>query len=62
MVMNLATRAREIYKSSKVGEKRHILNFLFSNLEMKNRKAILTLREPFDKLVAVSDHPMCRKR
>lgn len=42
-------------------EKRQILNFLFSNLEMRDKKATLTLREPFDKLVAVSDHPLCRK-
>lgn len=61
-VLDLAKRAKEIYESSKVEEKRQLLNFLFSNLEMKDKKAILTLREPFDKLVAVSDHPMCRKR
>ena len=61
-VLDLAKRAKEIYESSKVDEKRQILNFLFSNLEMKDKKAIITLREPFDKLVAVSDHPKCRKR
>lgn len=61
-VLDLAKRAKEIYESSKVEEKRQILNFLFSNLEMKDKKAILTLREPFDKLVAVSDHPKCRRR
>lgn len=42
--------AKEIYESSKVDEKREILNFLFSNLEMKDKKAIITMREPFDKL------------
>lgn len=61
-VLDLAKRAKEIYESSKVNEKRQILNFLFSNLEMKDKKAIITLREPFDKLVAVSDHPKCRRR
>ena len=61
-VLDLAKRAKEIYESSKVEEKRQILNFVFSNLEMKNKKAILTPREPFDKLIAVSDHSMCRKR
>ncbi|MEI8328402.1 MAG: hypothetical protein WCG14_00140 [Chlamydiia bacterium] len=59
-VLDLAKRAKEIYESSKVDEKRQILNFLFSNLEIKDKKAIITLREPFDKLLAVSDHPMCR--
>lgn len=52
---------KECHESSKVDERRHILNFLFSNLEMKDKKAIITLREPFDKLVAVSDHPKCRE-
>ena len=61
-ILNLAKRAKDIYESSKVEEKRQILRFLFSNLEMKNKKAIITLREPFDKLIAVSDHPRCRKR
>jgi hypothetical protein len=61
-VLDLAKRAKAIYESSKVDEKRQILNFLFSNLEMRDKKAIITLREPFDKLVAVSDHPKCRKR
>lgn len=56
-VLDLAKRAKEIYESSKVDEKRQILNFLFSNLEMRDKKAIITLREPFDKLIAVSDHP-----
>ena len=53
-VLDLAKRAKEIYESSKVDEK--ILNFVFLNLKMKDIKAIITLREPFDKLVAVSDH------
>jgi len=55
------TWARGIYESSKVEEKRQILNFVFSNLEIKDKKAIITLREPFDKLIAVSDHPRCRE-
>ena len=62
MVLDLAKRAKQIYESSKVEEKRQILNFLFSNLEMRDKKAIITLREPFDKLVAVSDRPMYRRR
>lgn len=61
-VLDLAKRAKEIYESLKADEKRQILNFLFSNLEMKDKKAIITLLEPFDKLTAVSDHPMCQKR
>lgn len=36
--------------------------FLIFELEMKEKKAIITLREPFDRLVAVSDHSMCWRR
>ncbi|NGX26226.1 MAG: hypothetical protein K940chlam6_00141 [Chlamydiae bacterium] len=61
-VLDLTKSAREIYESSKVEEKRQILNFVFSNLEMKDKKPIITLRESFDKLLAVSDRPTYRKR
>ena len=37
--VRLAKRAKEIYESSKVDEKRQILDFLFSNLEMKGEKS-----------------------
>ncbi len=62
IVLNLAQLTRELYEGSKVEEKRQILNFLFSNLKMKAKKAIITLHEPFDRLIAVSDHPKCRRR
>jgi hypothetical protein len=47
-VLDLAKRAKEIYESSKVDEKRQILNFLFSNLEMNDKKAVVILNEPFN--------------
>ena len=46
-VLDLTKRTKEIYGSSKVDENRQILNFLFSNLEMRDKKAIITLLEPF---------------
>lgn len=60
-VLDLTKQAKEIYENSKI-EERQILNFLFSNLEMKDKKGIITLRQPFDKLIAVSDHPKYWKR
>ena len=60
-VLDLAKRAKEFYESSKLDEKRQILNFLFSNMEMKDKMAIITLHEPFDKLVAVLDLPIYRE-
>ncbi len=35
MVMNLATRGREIFESSEVDEKRQLLDLVFQNLQMK---------------------------
>ena len=41
-------------KVRKVDEKRQIPNFLFSHLEMKDKKAVITLRLAVRRLVAVS--------
>jgi hypothetical protein len=44
---NPASRARDIFESSEVDEKRQLLNFVFQNLELKEKKLSVTLREPF---------------
>lgn len=46
-VLSLASRARELFESSEVEEKRQLLNFVFQNLELKDKKLSVTLREPF---------------
>jgi site-specific DNA recombinase len=46
-VLSLASRARDIFESSEVDEKRQLLNFVFQNLELKDKKLSVTLREPF---------------
>jgi hypothetical protein len=46
-VLSLASRVRDIFESSEVDEKRQLLNFLFQNLELKEKKLSVTLREPF---------------
>ena len=45
MVLSLARRAREIFESSEVEEKRQLLNFVFQNLELKEKKLSVTLCE-----------------
>ncbi len=47
MVLSLAISFREIFESSKVKEKRQLLNFAFQNFELKDKKPSITLREPF---------------
>ena len=46
MILSLAQRSREIFESSEVDEKRQLLNFVFQNLELKDKKLFVTLREP----------------
>lgn len=46
-VLSLASRARDVFESSEVDEKRQLLNFIFQNLELKEKKLSVTLREPF---------------
>jgi len=36
MVMNLVSRAREIFESSEVDEKRQLLDLVFQNLQLKD--------------------------
>ena len=47
MVLSLARRSTEIFESSEVEEDRQLLNFVFQNLELKDKKLSVTLREPF---------------
>ena len=42
MVMNLAARAREIFESSEVNEKRQLLNLVCQNLKLDGKKPIHT--------------------
>ena len=39
MVLSLANRARDIFESSVVDEKRQLLNFVFQNLELKRKSS-----------------------
>ena len=58
MVMNLAARAREIFESSEVEEKRQLLNFVFQNLKLDGKNLSIDTCEPFTTLV---DYKQCPK-
>jgi len=47
-VLNLAKRAKEIFVSSEVEEKRQLLNFLLQNLTLDGKKLNFELKTPFD--------------
>ena len=57
MVMNLATRAREIFESSEVDEKRQLLNFVFQNLKLDGKNLSIDTCEPFTTLVDYKKSP-----
>lgn len=59
MVLSLAQRSREIFESSEVEEKRQLLNFVFQNLELKDKKLSVTLREPFKIIKDTSQLEKC---
>lgn len=57
MVMNLAARAREIFESSEVDEKRQLLNFVFQNLKLDGKNLSIQTCEPFTTLVDYKKSP-----
>ena len=50
-VLDLASRALEIFESSEVTEKRAFLNFLLQNPVLSGRKLLFKLKSPFDVIV-----------
>ena len=58
MVMNLAARAREIFDSSEVDEKRQLLNLVFQNLKLDGKNLSIDTCEPFTTL---EDYKRCPK-
>jgi site-specific DNA recombinase len=51
LVMKLASRARELFESSEVDEKRQLLNFVFQNLQLKDLSLSVQVCEPFNMMM-----------
>lgn len=47
IVMNLAARAKEIFESSEVDEKRQLLNLVFQDLNLDGKNLLMHTCEPF---------------
>ncbi len=47
-LLDIVSRAYELFESSKVEQKRQLINFVLSNLQLKGKKLIFTVRKPFD--------------
>lgn len=53
-LLDISTRAFELYESSKLEQKRQLLNFMFSNLKLDGKKLVFNLKKPFDVLVGLT--------
>ena len=47
-LLNICSRAYELFASSKVEQKRQLINFLLSNLKLRDKPLEFELRKPFD--------------
>ncbi len=52
-ILSIAGRAREIFDSSEIDEKRQILNYLLQNPVVKDKKLYFTMKKPFDMLLNI---------
>jgi site-specific DNA recombinase len=55
VLLKVMSKAGNIFKSSKIEQKRMIINFLFSNLWLDGENITYKLNSPFDKLVNLAD-------
>jgi hypothetical protein len=50
-LISLASRAAELFERSKTEQKRQLLAFVFSNLQLRGKKLEFSMRSPFDLMV-----------
>lgn len=56
-VLNLARRAKEIFESSEVPEKRQFINYLIQNPTLNEKTLVFNLRSPFNLVLELSSSP-----
>ena len=57
--MDICSRAYELFEISKVGQKRQLINFVLSNLQLRGKTLEFELKKPFDVLVNIQN---CKNR
>ncbi len=50
-LFELSSRAAELFKVSKVDQKRELINFVLSNLKLKGRKLLYQVNQPFAAII-----------
>ena len=58
-LIDISLRAYELFESSEVEQKRQIINFVFTNLELRGKTLEFELKKPFDVLINLSN---CQNR
>ncbi len=50
-LISFASRAVDIFERSKTEQKRQLIGFVFSNLQLKGKRLSFSMRSPFDLMV-----------
>ncbi len=53
-LLDIASRANELFEISKPEQKRQLVNFIFSNLKLEGQKLVFNLKMPFDQMALLS--------
>jgi len=54
-LLDLASRAYELFESSKVEQKRQLINFLLSNLQLKGKTLLYEVNKPFNAILNANE-------
>ncbi|MGH1384317.1 recombinase family protein [Kordia sp.] len=54
-LIDLASQAYDLFKGSTVEQKRRLVNFMFSNLNLKGATLCYTMKKPFDQFIKCTD-------
>ena len=57
-ILDIASRAYEVFKSSKQDKKRAILKLLFSNFFLSGKTLVFTVVKPFDEVLKCGERPI----
>jgi len=57
--LDICSRAYELFEISKVEQKRQLINFVLSNLQLRGKTLEFELKKPFDVLVNIQN---CKNR
>jgi hypothetical protein len=57
-ILDIASRAYELFKSSEQDKKRAILKLLFSNFFLSGKTLVFTVVKPFDEVLKCGERPI----